>query len=301
MTSTATRRRVGGSPIAEPGARRARLRRPGRWGPRILTAVMVLAAIIWLLPLVVVVVTSLKPASGLVDMRPLQLPHNLQFGNYVQAWRQASMATYLVNSAIICVIKVPLGLFISALTAFGLSRFRFRLRRPLLVVVIAGSMVPLQIPLIPLFTMLLQVNLLNTYTGLILPYIAFGLPFQVIFLTAFFGQVPKEIDDAARIDGCSPWRFLVKILLPLSRPILASLVILDLVSTWNEFPIALTVLQNSALWTVPLGLMSFSGTFSSQYTLISAAMVIAAIPVIVLYVTLQRYFERGFVAGAVKG
>jgi raffinose/stachyose/melibiose transport system permease protein len=300
MTSILARR-VDRQAAGNAGEAAPRARRRGAWRPRVLTAVMVAAAVIWLLPLIVVVVTSLKPASGLVDMRPLQLPHDLQFNNYVQAWRQASMGTYLVNSAIICLIKVPLGLMISATTAFGLSRFRYRLRRPLLVVVIAGSLVPLQIPLIPLFTMLLSVNLLNTYTGLILPYIAFGLPFQVIFLTAFFGQVPQEIDDAARIDGCPPWRFFLKVLLPLSKPILASLVILDFVATWNEFPIALTVLQNSSLWTVPLGLQSFSGTFSSQYTLISAAMIIAAIPVIVLYVTLQRYFERGFVAGAVKG
>jgi raffinose/stachyose/melibiose transport system permease protein len=299
MTSIATR--PGTSAVAEAGARPARRRRFQRWGPRILALVMAVAALIWLLPLIVVIVTSLKPASGLVDMRPLQLPHDLQLSNYVQAWKQASMSTYLVNSAMICLIKVPLGLAISAATAFGLSRFRFRMRRPLLVVVIAGSMVPLQVPLIPLFTMLLRVNLLNTYTGLILAYIAFGLPFQVIFLTAFFNQVPKEIEEAARIDGCPPWKFFLRVLLPLSKPIIASLVILDFVATWNEFPIALTVLQNSQLWTVPLGLMSFSGTFSSQYTLISAAMVIAAIPVIVLYVTLQRYFERGFVAGSVKG
>jgi raffinose/stachyose/melibiose transport system permease protein len=299
MTSIATR--PGASAVAEAGTRPARRRRLQRWGPRLLAVIMAVAALIWLLPLIVVIVTSLKPASGLVDMRPLQLPHDLEFSNYVQAWKQASMSTYLVNSAMICLIKVPLGLAISAATAFGLSRFRFRMRRPLLVVVIAGSMVPLQVPLIPLFTMLLRVNLLNTYTGLILAYIAFGLPFQVIFLTAFFNQVPKEIEEAARIDGCPPWKFFLRVLLPLSKPIIASLVILDFVATWNEFPIALTVLQNSQLWTVPLGLMSFSGTFSSQYTLISAAMVIAAIPVIVLYVTLQRYFERGFVAGSVKG
>jgi raffinose/stachyose/melibiose transport system permease protein len=299
MTSIATR--PGASAVAEADTRPARRRRFQRWGPRALALVMAIAALIWLLPLIVVIVTSLKPASGLVDMRPLQQPHHLQFGNYAQAWRQASMSSYLLNSAMICVIKVPLGLAISAATAFGLSRFRFRMRRPLLVVVIAGSMVPLQVPLIPLFTMLLRVNLLNTYTGLILAYIAFGLPFQVIFLTAFFNQVPKEIEEAARMDGCPPWKFFLRVLLPLSRPIIASLIILDFVATWNEFPIALTVLQNSQLWTVPLGLMSFSGTFSSQYTLISAAMVIAAIPVIVLYVTLQRYFERGFVAGSVKG
>jgi raffinose/stachyose/melibiose transport system permease protein len=299
MTSIATR--PGASAVAEASSRPARRRRFQRWGPRALALVMAVAALIWLLPLIVVIVTSLKPASGLVDMRPLQLPHDLEFSNYVQAWKQASMSTYLVNSAMICLIKVPLGLAISAATAFGLSRFRFRMRRPLLVVVIAGSMVPLQVPLIPLFTMLLRVNLLNTYTGLILAYIAFGLPFQVIFLTAYFNQVPREIEEAARIDGCPPWKFFLRVLLPLSKPIIASLVILDFVATWNEFPIALTVLQNSQLWTVPLGLMSFSGTFSSQYTLISAAMVIAAIPVIVLYVTLQRYFERGFVAGSVKG
>jgi raffinose/stachyose/melibiose transport system permease protein len=262
---------------------------------------MWLAAVIWLIPLILVIITSLKPAGGLTISSPFDLPGSPQFSNYVQAWKDADLSTDMLNSLIICLIKVPLGIVISATTAFGLSRFRYRFRRPLFILVVAGSMIPLQIPLISLFTILLRVNLLNTYTGLILAYLAFSLPFQVIFLTTFFNQVPKEIEDAARIDGCRPWRYLVRILIPLCKPIVISLVILDLVGTWNEFPVALTVLQNNALWTVPLGLIAFQGVYADQYTLLSAAVVMAMLPILVIYLTLQRYFERGFIAGALTG
>jgi raffinose/stachyose/melibiose transport system permease protein len=271
------------------------------WPRRLLSIGMWLAAAIWLIPLILVIITSLKPAGGLTISSPFDLPGSPQFGNYVQAWKDADLSTDMVNSLIFCLIKVPLGIVISATTAFGLSRFRYRFRRPLFILVVAGSMIPLQIPLISLFTILLRVNLLNTYTGLILAYLAFSLPFQVIFLTTFFNQVPKEIEDAARIDGCRPWRYLVRILIPLCKPIVISLVILDLVGTWNEFPVALTVLQNNALWTVPLGLIAFQGVYADQYTLLSAAVVMAMLPILVIYLTLQRYFERGFIAGALTG
>lgn len=277
--------------------------RPAATGlrPRLLTAGMWLAAVVWLLPLILVIITSLKPAGGLTTSSPFQLPGRPQLGNYTQAWRDAHLSSDMLNSLIICVIKVPLSIVVSATTAFGLSRFRYRFRRPLFILVVAGSMIPLQIPLISLFTTLLQVNLLNTYTGLILAYLAFSLPFQVIFLTTFFNQVPKEIEDAARMDGCRPLRYLVRVLLPLCKPIVISLVILDLVGTWNEFPVALTVLQDNSLWTVPLGLIAFQGVYANQYTLLSAAVIMAMLPILVIYLTLQRYFERGFTAGALTG
>jgi raffinose/stachyose/melibiose transport system permease protein len=281
-----------------PTRARATSSRRGVW---LLTAGMWVAAAIWLLPLVVVLITSIKSPGGLTTSKPLSIPSDPRFSNYPQAWRDGNFSTYMLNSLLVVVIKVPLGLAISATLAFGLSRFRFPLRRLLFILVVAGSIIPLQIPLISLFTTLLKVNLLNTYTGLILPYLAFGLPFQVIFLTTFFDQVPKEIEDAARMDGCGPARYLVSVLLPMCKPIIASLVILDIAATWNEFPIALTVLQNNELWTVPLGLIAFQGIYSSQYTLISAAVVMAVLPVLVMYLTLQRYFERGFVAGAITG
>jgi raffinose/stachyose/melibiose transport system permease protein len=285
------------SVTAEPTSK---VKRPRR-GLTIYSILMWLAALIWMLPLILVIITSLKSAGGLTTSKPLELSGPPQLSNYRNAWKDADLGSSMLNSLLICVIKVPLGLVISATTAFGLSRFRFRLRRLLFVLIVAGTVIPLQIPLVALFPTLLKLNLLNTYTGLILAYLAFSLPFQVIFLTTFFDQIPREIEDAARLDGCPPWRFLTSILLPLCKPIIASLLILDVVGTWNEFPVALTVLQNNKLWTVPLGLIAFQGVYSSQYTLISAAVVMAILPVLVIYLTLQRYFERGFVAGSVNG
>ena len=218
-----------------------------------LLGLLIACAVVWLLPAVVIVVTSLKPPGGLIGTNPLELPKSLRLDNYPDAWTQANFSQYMLDSAIICAIKVPLGVLVSAMTAFGLSRFHFRFRRALFLLVVAGAMVPLQIPLIPLFTTLIRVHLINSYVGLIAAYLAFSLPFQVIFLTTYFNQIPREVEDAARVDGCSPWRYFRSVLLPLSKPILVSLVILDLVGTWNEFPIALTVILDNDRWTCHWG------------------------------------------------
>jgi raffinose/stachyose/melibiose transport system permease protein len=263
-------------------------------------AVALVLAVIWLFPVILVVLTAVQKV-GLLSGNVGQWFTDITLANFPRAWGTANLGTYMLNSAIISIIKVPLNLLISCMCAFGLSRFRFRFRGGLLIVLIALIAVPIQIALISIFRMELDAGLLNTYAGLILAYLAFGVPFQVVFLTAYFNQIPVEIEESARVDGSGPWRYLFTILMPLSRPLLAALFVLDFVATWNEFPIALTLLQQNSTWTVPLGLLSFQGPFSTDYTLLCSAIVIAALPVVIVYIALQRYFVSGLTAGAVKG
>ena len=275
-------------------------RTAGRIRSWIFFAVVAVAAVLWLFPLLLVVATSLRE-FGFPTTDLLHWFDGLTFTNFAEAWERGNLGLYTLNSAMITFIKVPLGILVSSLCAFGLSRFRFRFRSPLVVIIIAGAAIPLQIPLIALFRMLLDMGMLDTYQGLILCYIALGIPYQVLFLIAAFNRIPIELEEAAKLDGLGPWRYWAKIVMPLSLPVIASLVILDFVATWNEFPIALTVLQTEENWTVPLALLSFMGPFSNEYQLLAAAVLIGAAPVMIVYIALQRYFVNGLTAGAVKG
>lgn len=263
-------------------------------------ALLVFAAI-WLLPLVFVAFTALKSRHDLLVGSPFLPPARPAWGNFADAWRRGHLAAYGFNSLVIAVVKVPLGLAVSSLAAFALTRLRFPLRRALTMFIVIGALVPVQIALSPLFTLLLKAGLLNTYAGLLLPYVAFGIPYQVFLLRGFFAAIPRELDEAAAIDGCSPFRYYWRVMLPLSLPALTALCILDFVGTWNEFSIALVLMQSKSMWTVPLALQSFQGLYGNSYNQLTAAILMSVIPVVLVYLIFQRYFVAGLTAGAVKG
>ena len=176
-------------------------------------------------------------------------------GRTTEAWERGRFgAKAFWNSAIIAVIKVPLGLIVSAMAAYALARMEIPWGKVILVVVLFGTMMPFQVMLAPLFTLVNGFGLIDTYPGIILPYIAFGVPYQVFILHGFFRNVPKELSEAARIDGASHFTIFRRIFLPVSMPVLAALFILDFVATWNEFAMALVLLQDQKMWTLPLGL-----------------------------------------------
>ncbi len=202
---------------------------------------------------------------------------------------------------IITTIKVPLGLFISAMAAYALAKIEFSGRKLLLLAILFGTMIPFQVMLAPLFTLVNGLHLIDTYPGVILPYLAFGIPYQVFILQSFFRAIPKELSEAARIDGASHFTIFRRIFLPVSLPVLAALLILDFVSTWNEFAMALVLLQDRAMWTLPLGLSAFQGQFSRDYGQLNAAIVMTVLPAAIVYLIFQRYFVSGLTSGAVKG
>ena len=194
-----------------------------------------------------------------------------------------------------------IGLFISELAAYALTRLRFGWQKGLFLLIAVGTMIPVQVALGPLFRLVLNLGLLNQYLGILFPYIAFGVPYQIFILRGFFASIPRELDEAAYMDGASHFDVFLRIILPVSTPALAALFILDFVATWNEFPMALVILQRQEAWTVPLSLQAFQGQFGNNYTEMNAAIVMAILPVIIVYMLFQRYFVSGLVAGAVKG
>lgn len=257
--------------------------------------------VIWTLPLVFIIFTSLKSEQDILGSPVFSLPLNPDFGNFATAIQDGNLFQVGGNSLIIALFKVPIGLAISASAAFALARIRFRRSRILLAVIALGAMVPIQVAIAPLFQIINSAGLLNTNIGVILPYIGFGLPYQTFILYGFFRQIPQELDESARMDGASYWRLFWQIILPLSGPALAALTILDFVATWNEYGMALVLLQSQDSWTVPLAIQGFQSQYTSSYGPINAFTVMSVLPVLIVYLMFQRYFVSGAFAGAVKG
>ena len=262
---------------------------------------LALVAVIWIAPFIFIIFTSLKSTAQVMNSSAFAPPIDPQFSNYAAAWERGRFSTTFFNSSIITLIKVPLGLMISAMAAYALARIEFRGNKLLLLLILFGTMIPFQVMLAPLFTLVNSLKLIDTYPGVILPYLAFGVPYQVFILHGFFRGIPKELSEAARIDGASHFVIFWRIFLPVSLPVLAALLILDFVSTWNEFAMALVLLQDQNMWTLPLGLSAFQGQFSRDYGQLNSAIVMTVLPATIVYLIFQRYFVSGLTSGAVKG
>ena len=262
---------------------------------------LVVVALIWIAPFVFIVFTSLKSTAQVTTTSAFAPPTDPQFINYIKAWARGRFDITFVNSAIITAVKVPLGLFISAMAAYALAKIPMRFGRLTLVLILFGTMIPFQVMLAPIFTLVNGFGLIDTYPGVILPYLAFGIPYQVFILHGFFRGIPHELSEAARIDGASHFVTFRRVFLPVSLPVLAALFILDFVATWNEFAMALVLLQDREMWTLPLGLSAFQGQFSRDYGQLNAAIVMTVLPATIVYLIFQRYFVSGLTSGAVKG
>jgi raffinose/stachyose/melibiose transport system permease protein len=266
----------------------------------LLWAALLVIALLWIAPFIFIVFTALKANSTVMGSSPFALPTDLAFKNFSDAWARGKFHNTMFNSALIALIKVPLGLAISAMAAFALSRIEMRWSRIVFLLIVFGTMIPFQVMLPPIFRTVNSIGLINSYFGILLPYLAFGVPYQVFILYGFFKDVPKEISEAARIDGASPFTTFRRIFLPISLPVLAALFILDFVATWNEFAMALVILQEPEMWTLPLGLMSFSSQFQRDYGQLNAAIVMTILPAVIVYLMFQRYFVAGLTSGSVK-
>jgi raffinose/stachyose/melibiose transport system permease protein len=262
---------------------------------------LVIVAVIWIAPFVFILFTSLKTSGEVMGSGAFSPPLALETANYAEAWRRGRFDTTFFNSTVITLVKVPLGLIVSALAAYALAQMRVWWERAILLAITFGTMIPFQVMLAPIFTVVNGFGLIDTYPGVILPYIAFGVPYQVFILFGFFRAVPRELAEAALIDGAGHFAIFTRIFLPVSVPVLVALLILDFVATWNEFAMALVLLQDRNMWTLPLGLMSFQGQFSNDYGQLNASIVMTVLPAIIVYLIFQRYFVSGLTSGAVKG
>lgn len=258
-------------------------------------------AIIWLIPIFTVFLTALKGTSDFYSGAGLfELPEVLQWSNFKDAWVTGDLGLYMKNGLIVCFVKVPLGIICSSLLAFALTRLKIPHSRAIFIFVLVGMMLPLQSVLIPLNILYSRLGLTNTYLCLILSYVGFGIPLGTLIFRGFFKGIPKELDEAAYIDGCGNTRLFMNVILPLAKPAIATVFIIDFLNTWNEFMVQSVLITTDSMKTVPNGLMSFFGEFSVNYGLLNAGVLMTIIPVLIVYLVFQKYFVNGM-AGAVKG
>jgi raffinose/stachyose/melibiose transport system permease protein len=279
--------------VVAPGRRRAE--------EGLLLASLMVLSLLWLMPFGSVVLTAVRSQADLFANGVFAWPERFVWGNFAEAWDTGDFSIYFKNSLFLILFKVPLGILLAALAAYPLAKLRFALSTPIFIFFLLGLAVPVQVTLQPLLVMMKQLGIANTIWALIPPYVAFGLPFQIFVMRGFFRLIPDELIEAARLDGASELAIFRKIMLPLSVPALATLFIIDALATWNEFLIALVLISAKESRTVPVGLLQFQGEYSSQYTLLMAGIVISIVPVIVIFVFLQRYFVAGLTRGALKG
>lgn len=268
---------------------------------RALLYVFLLALIlIWLLPMLFVILSSFKSVQEFYDNRIFTLPERISLDNFVSAWNVGNLSQYMGNGLIVSGIKVPLGILLEALTAFALTRLNFKHKTGMFVFFLMGMMIPMQVTLVPINIGITKLGLVNTYAGLILVYLGTGLPFGILVMRGFLRTIPFEIDESARLDGCTNLQLFWSIILPLAKPAISTLVILDFLSSWNEFLFGGLLITKDSMRTVPAGLMSFMGEHSTNYTLLCAGVLISVLPIIAIYLAFQRYFVEGM-AGAIKG
>ncbi|WP_027006183.1 carbohydrate ABC transporter permease [Conexibacter woesei] len=255
-------------------------------------------SLIALLPIVGIVLTALQQKGGGASFGSFD---GLHFDNFKRAWQDGNFGTYLKSSVIVAVAVVGLSTIVSILAGYAFGLMRFRFAQPLFYLFLLGLMVPMEAMIVPLYYDLRDLQLTDTYWALILPQAGTSIAFGTFWMRAFFRSVPQSLVEAARIDGASSWFTLWRVLLPLARPAVLTMVVLLFMWTWNEFLLALVMVTDENLRTAPLGLSFFIGRNQADLTLLAAGAVIVALPVVVLYVFLQRHFIRGMVSGAVKG
>jgi raffinose/stachyose/melibiose transport system permease protein len=263
-------------------------------------AALAIAAAAVLYPFWILIIDSLK-SNGEFIVDPLGLPPTLRLSNYLRAWDAARLGQLMLNSTIVTTATVALTLVLASAAAYGFSAFRFRGRSTMFVGIVAMITTPIQIYILPLYVIVVQLGLVDTRLGLILPYCAGALPLAVLLLTNGFEAIPRELLDAARIDGASRFEAFVRIVLPLSRPVLGAVAIFTFVLAWNEFFLALVFIQDPALRTLPLGIQVFIiDEFQSDFPLMFATLALSIAPIVLVYLLMQRQFVAGLTSGAVK-
>lgn len=257
-------------------------------------------AALMLLPIVILVFTSLKTDIEVYD-GVLKLPSEFQWVNYIKVWNDAGFGTYMKNSAIVSTGTVVLVVILASLAGFGFAKLRFRGQNFTFLLLLLGLMVPVPAIIIPLYFNLRDMRLLNTPWGLILPQVGLGLPFGTFLMRQFFRDIPDELMDAAMIDGCGELGAFRHVFLPNARKGLESLAVVQFMFSWNEYFLPLIISQNDAAQTVTVGLYRLYKSYVASHTTISAGAVMVFLPILLMYILLQRRFMGGMLGGSLKG
>jgi len=261
---------------------------------------LTLGAVVMVVPFAYMVATSFKQNALVFELPPQFIPHHPTAANYHDAWSSNHFSRYFLNSVIVAASTTVSAVLLSSMMAYAFARFSFPGRRLLFGLLLIGLMVPTMMLLIPQFLLARQLGALNSLWGLVFFYTAMNLALNTFLLRSFFEDIPRELEEAMVVDGAGPWTRYRQLILPLSRPALATVGIFSFLASWDEYVWALTVINDPNRRTLPIAISLFQGQHSTSWGLVFAASLIAIVPVIAIFVTFQRQFVSGITSGAVK-
>jgi raffinose/stachyose/melibiose transport system permease protein len=265
----------------------------------VIEVVLIFYALLIFYPLVNMVFSSFKSTRDILRA-PFALPTTLDFSNYVTLWVKKGFGRYFFNSIWMTAVSMVFVLLFGSMAAYGVSRYKYRLSPLVYMLFLSGIMLPLKAAIIPLFILMKKMGLVDKPLSVILIFIAMGLPSTVFILSGFMKAVPTDLEYAARIDGCSDWAIYRMIVMPVVAPAITLVTIYNAVPIWNDFFFPLVFLQSTKWKTLPIGLTSFFGQYSTDWSLLFTGLSMAVVPVLILYLFMAKYFIRGMTAGAVK-
>ncbi len=288
-----------------------RRKRPVRRRRRVLHAFLITMSILWLWPLVFTIYTALRPVGDTIANGYVSFTGLLNIDNFVNAWNEADLPYYYLNTAVVAVPGVILTLFLASMIAFAVSRFSWRFNLSLLMLFTAGNLLPPQIIIVPLYFLYLAIHipppfsdnglLYNQYVGIILIHVVFQTGFCAFVLSNYMRTISKELTEAALVDGAGVWTIYRRVIMPICRPALAALAVLEFTFIYNDFFWAVMLIKDGSRRPITGALQNLQGTFFTNENLVAAGALLAAIPTIIVFVLLQRQFVRGLTLGATKG
>ncbi len=270
-------------------------------GYAILYLILGLFAFLQIYPLIWLVFFSLKDNQEIYNASPFSLPADPKWENYTTVWTQGNISLYFFNSVWITVASVALTVILASLVTFAITRMQWKLNKLVLGLFMVGMMIPVHSTLIPLFDFFLKVNLIDHPLAIILSYVAFNLPLTIMILLGFYYTLPREIEEAAVIDGCSVHRIFFQITLPITMPVISTTVIINMIYNWNEFVFINTFISSDKYKTLTVGIQNFIGQYMTEWGAIGATLVISILPILLAFLFFSNKIVEGIAAGSVKG
>jgi raffinose/stachyose/melibiose transport system permease protein len=283
----------------QPGLRRHRL--PGRLGYGLLYIGLTAVAVLQILPLLWLLLFSLKNNQEIFNLAPFALPEKLRWENYAKVWTQGNISTYFFNSVWMTAVSVAVTVLLASFVTFAVTRMKWKLQSFVLGLFMVGLMIPVHSTLIPLFSLFTRTHLTNHPLSVILSYIAFNLPITIMIMLGFYYTLPREVEEAAVMDGCSANRLFFHITLPMTASVLSTAVIINMIYNWNEFIFVNTFISSDKFKTLTVGVQNFVGQYTTDWGAIGATLMISILPILLAFLLLSNRIVEGIAAGSVKG
>ena len=273
----------------------------GKLGKTIIFIILCIFAFIQLFPLIWLIDFSLANPNELFTSGILVWPEKIQWGNYVKAFVDGHFLRYLKNSVLINSLAVIIVIVVSVMASFACIRMHWKLNNIVRIILLLGMMIPIHATLLPNYIIYDRLKITDTIWALLIPYVAFSLPQGFFLACSFMKSLPRELEEAALIDGCGIYRMVFTIIMPLMKPPMVTIAIMTYLNNWNEFMMASTYLNSKTWKTLPFAVLEFTGQYSSNYAVQFAVMALTAAPALIIYIILNKEITKGVVAGAVKG